>query len=90
MSWASPSKSVSRSHRLAVVAEGPGDLLGQAVVEAVDQVADVVGDVPHVEVLPPAVAGIEDLAEVVEDLDDLRGSSAGANGRGGAIPPHSS
>ena len=39
--------------------------------EAVDQVADVVADVPHVEVLPPAVAGVEDLAEVGQDLDDL-------------------
>ena len=51
--------------------EGPGDLLGQAVVQAVDQVADVVADVPHVQVLPASVARIENLAEVAEDLDDL-------------------
>ena len=55
----------------AVVPEGPGDLLGELVVQAVDQVADVVLDVADVQVLPAAVAGVEDLAEVVEDLDDL-------------------
>ena len=53
------------------MAEGAGDLLGQAVVQAVDQVADVVGDVAQVQVLPAAVAGVEDLPEVGQDLDDL-------------------
>ena len=71
MTWASASKSVSRSLRLAVVPQGPGDLMGEPVVEAVDQVADVVADVPHVEVLAAAEARVEDLAEVGQDLDDL-------------------
>ena len=57
--------------RQAVVAEGPGDLLGQPVVQAVDQVAHVVGDVAHVQVLPAAVARVEDLAQVGQDLDHL-------------------
>ena len=57
--------------RPAVVAERPGDLLGQAVVQAVDQVAHVVSDVPHVQVLTPAVARVEDLPEVGQNLDDL-------------------
>ena len=49
---------------LAIVPEGAGDLLGEAVVQAVDEVADMVADVPHVQVLAAAVAGIKDFAEV--------------------------
>ena len=55
----------------AVVLEGAGDLDRQPVVEPVDQVADVVADISHVQILAPAVTGVEDLAEVLEDLDDL-------------------
>jgi hypothetical protein len=56
---------------LAIVAERAGDLLREAIVKAVDQVADTVGHVPEVEILPAPVAGIEDLPQVREDLDDL-------------------
>ena len=55
--WASASKSRLQVARLAVVPQGAGDLLGEPVVQAVDQVADVIGDVPQVEVLPAAIAG---------------------------------
>src|SRR5262249_39536870 len=51
--------------------ECTGDLLGQAIVQAVDQVADVIGDVADVQVLPTAVAGVEDLPEIGQDVDDL-------------------
>ena len=44
---------------------------GQAVVQAVDQVADVVGDVAEVQVLAATVAGIEDLPQIGQDVDDL-------------------
>ena len=50
--------------------QGPGDLLRQLVVQAVDQVADVVFDVADVQVLPAPVAGIEDVHQVGEDVDD--------------------
>ena len=56
---------------LAIVPEGAGDLLGQPVVQAVDQVAHVVGDVREMQVLPAAVAGIEDLPQVRQDIDDF-------------------
>ena len=46
------------------VAQGAGDLLRQLVVEAVDQVADVVLDVADVQVLPPPVAGVENVQQV--------------------------
>ena len=52
------------------VAQRAGDLLGQLVVQAVDQAADVVLDVADVQVLPPAVAGVEHLEEVGEDVGD--------------------
>ena len=57
--------------RAAVVPQRAHDLDGEAVVQAVDQVADVVADVAEVEVLPPAVAGVEHLAEVGQDVDHL-------------------
>ena len=57
--------------RLAIIPKGAGDLGGQAVVQAVDQVADMVADVPHVQVLPTAIAGIENLAQISQNLDDL-------------------
>ena len=56
---------------VAVVAECPGDLLRQPVVQAVDQVADVIGDVAEVQVLSPSVARVEDLTQVGQDVDDL-------------------
>jgi hypothetical protein len=43
--------------------------------QAIDQVADVVTDVPHVQVLSPPVAGIEDLAEVGEGSTLCRSST---------------
>ncbi len=46
------------------------DLRGQLVVQSIDEVADVIGDVAHVEVLPPAIAGVENLLEVLADRDD--------------------
>ena len=72
--WASASRSTvdARCPGQAVVfvPQGAGDLLRQLVVQAVDQVADVVLDVAHVQVLPAPVAGIEDVQQVAEDLDD--------------------
>ena len=56
---------------LAVVAEGAGDLLGQPVVQAVDQLADVVRNVAPIQILPPAVAGVEDLPQIAQDVDDF-------------------
>ena len=44
--------------------------MGELVVQRVDQVADVVVDVADVQVLPPAVAGVEHLVEVVDDVGD--------------------
>ena len=52
------------------VAQGPADLRRQFVVETVDEVADVVGDVAEMEILAPPVAGIEDLLEVLAGGDD--------------------
>ena len=43
--------------RAGFVAQRPPDLLRQAIVEAVHDIADIVGDVPAVETLPAAVAG---------------------------------
>ena len=51
-----------------LVAQGAGDLLRQLVVQAVDQVADVVLDVADVQVLPPPVAGVEDVQQVAENF----------------------
>ena len=56
---------------LAVVTKRAGDLLGQSFVQRFDQVADVVGDVGPVQVLPPAVPGIEDLPQIGQDVHDL-------------------
>ena len=52
------------------VAQGPADLRRQLVVETVDEVADMVGDVAEVEVLAPPVARVEDLLEVLTGSDD--------------------
>ncbi len=72
--WANASKSIgsARLGRRAIllVPQGAGDLLRQLVVQAVDQVADVVLDVADVQVLPPPVTGIKDVEQVAEDLDD--------------------
>ena len=72
--WASASRSIGArlvgGSAIVLVPQGAGDLLRQLVVQAVDQVADVVLDVADVQVLPPPVAGIEDVQQVVEDLDD--------------------
>ena len=45
----------------------PGDLLGEFVVEAVDQVADMVGDVARMQLLSSLVAGVDDLHQVLCD-----------------------
>ena len=56
-------------HREAVP-QSPPDLDGEFVVEAVDQVAHVVGDIAEVEVFAAAIAGIEDILEILADRDD--------------------
>ena len=56
---------------VAVVAECAGDLLCEPVVETVDQVADVIGDVAEVQVLPPSIAWVEDLPQVGQDINNL-------------------
>ena len=53
-----------------VVPEGAGDLLSQPIVQSVDQVADVIRDVAEVQILPLAVAGEENLLQIVGDADD--------------------
>ena len=60
-------------HRLRIVAfvpQGPGDLLGQLVVQPVDQVADVIFDVADMQILPAHVAGVEDIHQIGEDVDN--------------------
>src|SRR5205823_2409726 len=52
------------------VTQRPGDLLRELVVQAVDQVADVILDVADVQVLAAPVAGVEDVHDVGQDLDD--------------------
>jgi hypothetical protein len=52
------------------MAQGSGNLLGQLVMQAVDQVADVVLDVADVEVLPADEAGIEHVHQVRDDFDN--------------------
>ena len=39
--------------------------------QAVDEVADVIADVSHVEILTPAEARIEDFPEIHQDIDDV-------------------
>ena len=63
---------------LAVVAKSAGDLLGQAVVQGIDQAADVLADVGTIQVLPPAVAGIEDLPQISQDFDEFAIAGQGA------------
>ena len=52
------------------VAQGPANLRRQLVVETVDEVTDMVGDVAEVEVLAPPVARVEDLLEILTGGDD--------------------
>ena len=44
--------------------QGPADLHGELIVQAIDQVTDMVGHVAEMEILSPPIAGIEDLFEV--------------------------
>ena len=67
-----------------VVPQRAGDLLGEAVVEAVDLRPDVEPHVPHVQVLPPPVAGEQDPLEVPGDLAGPRRCWAAGSARGGA------
>ena len=48
----------------------PADLHGQRVVQPVDQIADVIGDVAQVQAVAAAIAGIEDFLEVLGGGDD--------------------
>ncbi len=50
--------------------QGPGDLRRQFVVQAIDEVTDVVGDVADMQTFSPPVAGIEDFLEVIQDRDN--------------------
>jgi hypothetical protein len=52
-----------------LVAQRAGKLRGQLVVQAVDQVADVIGNVSQVQPLAPPIAGIHDLLEVFGRFD---------------------
>ena len=52
------------------VPQCPADLRGELVMQAVDQVADVVGDVPEVEVLAASIARVENLLEILAGGDD--------------------
>ena len=53
-----------------LVPQRPGDLLGQLVVQPVDQVAHVVGHVAQVQTVAAPIAGIEDVLQALGDLDD--------------------
>ena len=55
---------------VAFMPQGPGDLLRELVVQAVDEVANVVLDIADVQVLPAHVARIENVHEIGEDVDD--------------------
>ena len=50
--------------------QGPTNLRGELVVQAVHEIAHVVGDVPHVEVFAAPVAGVENLLEILAGGDD--------------------
>ena len=52
------------------MAQGAADLQRERVVQAVDQVAHVVGDVAQVQAVAAAITGIEDLLEVLGGGDD--------------------
>ena len=52
------------------VAQSAADLLGELVVQPIDQIAHVVGDIPQMEILAASVAGVENLLEVLARGDD--------------------
>ena len=73
--WASASRSsraaVCADGAVVFVAQGPADLLDQLVVQAVDEVADVVLDVADVQVLPPPDSRDRGCrGRSVDDIDD--------------------
>ncbi len=68
--WASPLEVDALVGLIAIVPEHAGDLRGELVVQAVDQIADVVFDVADVQVLPAPVAGIENVHQVGQNIDD--------------------
>ena len=51
-----------------IVTERPADLLGEFVVQDIDQPTDVIADVPDVQVLAFAVTGIHHLAQVGNNI----------------------
>lgn len=59
-----------QSLRGEAVPQGPTDLRRELVVQPVNKVADVVGHVAEVEVLPPPVARVENLLEILAGCDD--------------------
>jgi len=53
-----------------IVTERTSDLLSQLVVQAVDQVANVVEDVSEMEILATSIAGEDDFLEIAGDIND--------------------
>ena len=53
----------------------------QSPVYGIEQIADVIFDVPCVDVFPPKVPGVNDFEEVVEQLDDGRLVGKGSCGK---------
>ena len=86
LAWPSASKSWSPRQscdKPGVVPQRAGDLRGQLVVQAVDQVAHVVRHVADVQPLAAAIARVDDLLQVFDRRDDRLRSSAAGSGPGG-------
>ena len=58
-------------HDAVLVLQGAGDLPRELVVQAIDQVADVIRHVADVQPFAAAIAGIENLLEILQAADDL-------------------
>jgi hypothetical protein len=54
-----------------VVLQGTGDLPGQLIVQAVDQIAHVIGDVPDVQPFAAAVPWVENVLQIGDAFDDF-------------------
>ncbi len=72
------SRVAARFAGLAVIPEGTSDLLRQPLVQAVDQDTNVLDDVAPSQILPAARAGIKDLPQIVQDVDDFAIAGKGA------------